>query len=116
MTTRASWTRRTPFGATYSTPPACPSPAVSTRSTLQPVRRSRFPVASASGTEESAGCHLSSVNEPKPLLQAVYVVAGRPADGTLFLPAGTACGGRPSASVGWRESSPDREGRGGGVG
>src|SRR5919198_6189566 len=110
MTTRASWTRRSPFGSTYSTPPACPSPAVSTRITLQPVRRSRFPVASAWGTEESAGCHLSSVKEPKPLLQAVYVVAGRPSYGTLFMPAGGASGGRPLAPLGSGERAPHPEG------
>src|ERR687885_2484607 len=93
MTTRASCTRRTPLGSTYSTPPACPSPAVSTRITLQPVRRSRFPVASAWGTEESAGCHLSTVKEPKPLLQAVYVVAGGGAGRPAGLSAGGADGG-----------------------
>src|SRR5919109_4843123 len=93
MTIRASWTRRSPFGSTYSTPPACPSPPVSTRITLQPVRRSRFPVASAWGTEESAGCHLSSVKEPNPLLQAVYVVAGGPSYGTPVIPAGGGRGG-----------------------
>src|SRR5919198_445410 len=63
MTTRASWTRRTPFGSTYSTPPACPSPAVSTRITLQPVRRSRFPVASAAGTQRRHGIRRAARDE-----------------------------------------------------
>ena len=65
-----------PSASTYSTPRARPSASVRTRVTRQCVRRSKLPVASASRTLVRPGCHLSPVQEPKPLFHAVYVISG----------------------------------------
>src|SRR2546425_3459002 len=116
MTVRARWKYDEPPGATYSTPSARPLESVDTRTTRQPVRSSKLPVANASGIEDSPGCHLSSVNEPKPLLHEVYVVAGRPPYGTLFTPTGTGCGCSPIAAVACLKASPSRNGRSAGIG
>src|SRR3712207_7870315 len=77
MTVRASCTCPLPLASTYSTPLVCPSSSVRRRTALQWVRRSKLPVARASGTEVRAGYHRSSLKGPKPAIQEEYGVAGR---------------------------------------
>src|ERR1700724_3490945 len=84
--------------------------------TRQCVRKSRLPVASASGIEVREGSHLSPLNEPNPLLQAQYVVAARPRYGAVLTPTATGCGWSPIRSVASLYSSPSRNGRIGGIG
>src|SRR5260221_12819974 len=86
------------------------------RITRQPVRKSKFPVASASGIAVSDGSHLSPVDDPNPLLQAELVVAGRPPHGTGLTPAATGCGRSPNLAVAPLKKFPSRKGRIGGIG
>src|SRR4029077_7156269 len=86
------------------------------RITRQPVRKSKFPVASASGIAVSDGSHLSPVDDPNPLLQAELVVAGRPPYGTVLTPAATGCGGSPLLRVASLKKFPSRNGGIAGIG
>ena len=85
---RARCTRSSPAGSRYSTPSAWPSTSTSTRTTLQCVRRSRLPEASASGTDVKRGFQRSLANGPKPPLHGWYAVAGWPLYGREFMQIG----------------------------